>query len=93
MGTMLRPKVVVLAESAVVPAANQKSPPTRFTHEVATEQPYYYSRARSDLAPDGQLSAGTKLLLLARGKGPMCRVQDGHGLCVMTAFAGLRPLG
>ncbi len=92
MGIMLRPKAVVLPESAVVPAANQKPPPARLTHEVVTDQPYYYSRAHIDMAPDGHFAAGTKVLLLARGKGSMCRVVDRQGLCVTVAYEGLRPL-
>ena len=92
MGIMLRPKAVVLPDSAVVPAANQKPPPARLTHEVVTDQPYYYSRARIGMAPDGHFVAGTKVQLLARGKEPMCRVVDRQGLCVIVAYEGLRPL-
>ncbi len=87
---MLRPKATVLPDSALVPSANLLPPPTHFTHEVAVEQPFHY--AAEGCAPDGHFAAGTRLLLLEHGQGPLCRVQDRSGLCVMTAFAGLRAL-
>jgi hypothetical protein len=90
MPRMLRPKATVLPDSALVPSANLKPPPKRFTHEVVAEQPFHY--AAGDCPPDGHLARGTRLLLLERGEGPLCRVQDRNGLCVMTAFAGLRAL-
>jgi hypothetical protein len=87
---MRRPKATLLPGSALVPSANVKRPPECFTHEVRTAQPFRYTAA--DAAPAGRFAAGTPLLLLERGQGPLCRVQDGRGLCVMTAFAGLRAL-
>jgi hypothetical protein len=90
MPRMLRPKATVLPDSALVPSANLKPPPKRFTHEVVAEQPFHYAAA--DCPPDGHFAAGTRLLLLEHGEGPLCRVQDRHGLCVLTAFAGLRAL-
>jgi hypothetical protein len=91
MPRMLRPKATVLPDSALVPSANLLPPPRHFTHEVVTEQPFHYT-AR-DCAPDGYFAAGTRLLLLEHGQEPLCRVQDRSGLCVLTAFAGLRALG
>jgi hypothetical protein len=88
---MLRPKATVLPDAALVPSANLQPPPRHFTHEVLAEQPFQYA-ARS-CEPDGQFAAGTRLLLLEHGQGPLCRVQDRSGLCVITAFAGLRALG
>lgn len=88
MPRMLRPRATVLPDSALAPSANLKSPPRRFTHEVAAEQPF--RDAAADPAPAGHFAAGTPLPLLEHGDGPLCRVQDRHGLCVMTAFAGLR---
>jgi hypothetical protein len=91
MPRMLRPKATVLPDSALVPSANLLPPPRHFTHEVVAEQPFQY--AARDCAPDGHFAAGTHLLLLEHGQGPLCRVQDRNGLCVMTAYAGLRALG
>ncbi len=90
MPRMLRPKATVLSNSALVPSANLLPPPKRFTHEVVAEQPYRY--AAGDSSPAGHLAPGARLLLLERGEGPLCRVQDRNGLCVTTAFAGLRAL-
>jgi len=92
MPRMLRPKATVLADAALVPAANLKPPPKRFTHQVVAAQPFHFSAAQADAAPDGHFAPGTRLLLLARDEGPMCTVQDAQGLCVVTALAGLRPL-
>ena len=90
MPRMLRPKATVLPDSALVPSANLLPPPRHFTHEVVAEQPFQY--AADDCTPDGRFAAGTRLLLLDHGQEPLCRVQDRNGLCVMTAFAGLRAL-
>lgn len=96
MPRMLRPKATVLPDSALVPEANLKPPPKRFTHEVVSAQPYHYAAAQADGAPDGapdgHFAPGAKVLLLERGDGPLCWVQDRHGLCVITAFSGLRAL-
>jgi hypothetical protein len=92
MPRMLRPKATVLPDSALVPAANLKPPPKRFTHQVVAEQPFHYAEAQANAAPDGCFAPGTKLLLLEHGDGPLCWVQDGQGLCALTAFAGLRAL-
>lgn len=92
MPRMLRPKATVLPDSALVPDANLKPPPKRFTHQVVAEQPFYYAAAQADPAPDGRFAPGTKLLLLEHGDGPLCWVQDGQGVCAVTAFAGLRAL-
>ena len=93
MPRMLRPKAVVLPDAALVPSANSRPPPKRFTHEVVAEQPFHYADgAAVDAAPAGHFAPGTRLLLLERGAGPLCLVQDRSGLCVTTAFAGLRAL-
>jgi hypothetical protein len=90
---MLRPKAAVLPDSALVPGANLKPPPKRFTHQVLAEQPFYFAAAaQADAAPDGRFAPGTKLLLLEHGEGPLCWVEDAHGVCAATPFAGLRPL-
>jgi hypothetical protein len=89
MPRMLRPKAAVLPDAALVPSANLKPPPRRFTHEVVAEQPFQYD---GDAAPAGHFAPGTRLRLLEHDAGPLCLVQDRSGLCVMTAFAGLRAL-
>jgi hypothetical protein len=90
MPRMLRPKATLLPDAALVPSANLKPPPKRFTHEVVAEQPFHYGAAGG--VPDGHFAPGTRLRLLEHGAGPLCRVQDRSGLCVTTAFAGLRAL-
>ena len=93
MPRMLRPDATVLPESALVPDANLKPPPTRFTHQVVAEQPFHYTAAQAGDVPDGRFAPGTQLLLLEHGDGhPLCWVQDGRGVCAVTPFAGLRAL-
>jgi len=82
---MLRPKAKVLPDSALVDR------PGKFTHEVVSEQPYYIGAA-DGAKPEGSLSKGTKVVLLHRGKGPLCQVEDEHGKQVVTAYSGLRAL-
>jgi len=89
---MLRPKANVLPDAALVPPANLKPPPKRFTHQVVAEQPFHFAEAQADAAPDGHFAPGTRLLLLSHGSGPLCTVQDAQGLCAVTALAGLRAL-
>ncbi|MEK7702650.1 MAG: hypothetical protein AAB317_01640 [Nitrospirota bacterium] len=94
MDHMIRPKMNVLSESAVVPDRNLIRPtPTQFTHEVKSEQPYYYNVPGHTLVSDGTFLAGTKVVLLSHDGGSFCHVVDGHGLSVVTAFEGLRPIG
>lgn len=93
MDRMTRPPVTVLPDSAGIPPENLlDAPPTHFTHEVAAEQPYYWSPAQSASPPAGTFAVGTKVALLARGRGRLCRVADSQGLAVMTPFAGLKPI-
>lgn len=92
MPRMLRPKAAVLPDSALVPAANQRPPPKRFTHRVEAAQPFHYDAARAGEAPDGVFAAGTRVLMLQQGDGPLCTVQDEHGVCAVTSLAGLRAL-
>ena len=95
MPRMLRPKVTVLPDSALVSAATAKGRTKQPTHEVMSEQPYYLERANEvvDGAPvDGHLSKNAKVALLRRGAGPLCRVEDAAGRQVTTPFSGLRPL-
>jgi hypothetical protein len=90
---MLRPKASVLPDSAQLPGRNLiQPPPNQFTHEVRAEQPYYYDGPHQDAPPEGTFRAGTKVVLLEHDGGPVCRVADGRGLYVATAFDGLRRL-
>jgi hypothetical protein len=87
-----RPKPIVLPDSALVPERNLvHPPPARFTHEVIAPQPYYFIGPRQPMPPEGQFVAGTKVAVLKR-LGPICRVADARGLCVVTAYDGLRPI-
>jgi hypothetical protein len=90
---MLRPEPVVVPDSALVPPGNQlRPPPNQFTHEVRKRQPYYYgTRARKQ--PDGEFTAGTKVVLMVlHDKRRMCRVVDARGLYVLTSVEGLKKL-
>jgi hypothetical protein len=86
---VLRPQKSVLPDAAAVPKQNQAPVPRRFTHELAAEQPFYYS-AR-DTEPAGKLRAGSRVRLTSEGPS-RCRVVDSRGLSVYTAPDGLTPL-
>ena len=93
MDRMIRPKAVVLPESAQVPERNLiVPPPNQFTHELAVPQPFYYTEVEQGTAPDGAFPAGTKVVLLRYAGGSTCRVADGRGLYVATEYTGLRKL-
>ncbi len=81
MDRMIRPKMTVLPASALLPK--------HLTHKVIKKQPYYYNDPQQGKPPDGTFRAGTKVRLLEHDGGPMCRVADKKGVCVMTAFDGL----
>ncbi len=89
---MLRPRTTVLPDAAMVPEANLRPAPVRLSHVLPHEQPYHYAAAAADCPPDGQLAAGTQVLLLNEGTGVQCQVLTAQGLCVFTACAGLRAL-
>jgi len=85
--------MTVLPESALVPDKNIISPPpNQFTHEVNELQPFYFSDVQEGGAPNGQIEAGTRVVLLVHDGGDYCRVADGRGLYVQTRFGGLRKL-
>jgi hypothetical protein len=92
MKGFVRPDAVVLPESAVVPDENTIRPaPNRFTHELARAQPFYYDVSRRGGTPDGELPAGTRVVLLVHDDGdPLCRVADGRGLYVEVEYDALR---
>ena len=84
---------MVLANEALIPRANLISPgPNQFTHELTRAQPFYYAGAQAGMAPDGELPATTKVVLLVYGGGAYCRVVDGQGLYVEIAYDSLKKL-
>ena len=93
MDKMIRPKAIVLPDSAQLPARNIiQPPPNQFTHEVVADQAYYYIGPDQAAPPEGKFTVGTKVVLLRHEGGPECWVADGRGLYVATAFDGLRAL-
>jgi hypothetical protein len=89
----LRPEAVVLGKDALVPDRNLIVPaPNEFTHELTQPQPFYFTSATQADTPNGQLPAGTRVVLLVHGDGPYCRVVDGQGLYVEVEYAGLKKL-
>ena len=92
MRGMLRPKALVVPASALVPLDRLvQPPPNRFTHVERERQAYYYD-ARPGRRPDGEFAEGTPVVLMVHDRGGLCRVVDGQGLYVTTAFEGLRKL-
>lgn len=83
MSRMLRPKVQVLPDSAMAPAA---------THTIAREQPYYLTKPAKASEPAGTLPAGSEVRLVSKGRGPMCLVDDAKGQRVYTPSSGLCPI-
>jgi len=92
-GRVLRPPIVVLGKSSLIPDKNLIFPaPNQFTHEVTRQQPFYFTGAQQAAAPDGQFQVGTKVVLLVYDGGSCCRVADGQGLYVETAFDTLKKI-
>ena len=89
---VIRPTPIVLGDSAMVPPPNViDPPPNKFTHEVRTSQPYYYTGANNAGQADGEFASGTQVVLMVHDGGRYCRVVDGQGLYVETDYAGLDP--
>jgi len=89
---MLRPDVVVLGDGAIVPESNLIQPaPARFTHELTRDEPYRFDNAGFSGQPHGVLSAGTLVVVAAKGP-ETSRVVAGSGLCVDVSTAALRRL-
>ena len=89
----VRPEAAVLAEKALIPGPNLIAPaPNQFTHELTRAQPYYFTGAQPGMAPDGEFSAGAKVVLLLHDGGATCRVADDRGLYVETEYDSLRKL-
>jgi hypothetical protein len=92
MDNMLRPKSVILPESAQLPERNVlRPPPNRFSHIVDGEQPYYFTGVDERVRPAGYFSSGTKVLLL-RQDSTECWVANCRGLYVAIPCEGLRRL-
>lgn len=92
-GRVLRPPIVVLGKSSLIPDKNLIFPaPNQFTHEVTRQQPFYFTGAQQAAAPDGQFPAGTKVVLLVYDGGSYCRVADGQGLYVEIEYDSLRKI-
>jgi hypothetical protein len=93
MEGMTRPPAVVLPESAMVPDRNLIVPaPNRFTHALTRATPYYFAGTRHATSPDGELAAGTTVVLLVDDGDGRCRVVDGQGLYVEIACDCLQTL-
>jgi hypothetical protein len=92
MKGVLRPAQTVLPDSALgSEPAVVVPPPNRFTHAVRAKQPFFAGTALTG-EPAGTLPAGTKVVLMVRGKGDVARVIDRRGRYLTTSFKGLRPL-
>ena len=93
MKGFVRPEAIVLASNAEVPERNLLSPPpNQFTHGLTRSQPFYFQEFQQASPPDGELSAGAKVVLLVYDGGDTCRVADERGLYVATAYGGLKKL-
>jgi hypothetical protein len=90
MKGVTRPKMTTLPEAAQIPAGNLRRPPSRYTHRLIAEQPYFYEADASGNAP-GTFGAGTRVARVTE-EGALCRVVDSRGLFVYTSCAGLEPL-
>ena len=93
MEGFVRPRAVVLPENATVPERNLIVPaPNQFTHELTRPQPFSFTGVQQAASPDGELPAGTKVVLLVYDGGRYCRVADGQGLYVEIEHDSLRAL-
>jgi hypothetical protein len=93
MKGFLRPPAEVLPENAVVPDRNLIVPaPNTFTHTLAGDQPFSYTNLEETAVPDGELTAGTLVVLLVYDGGRFCRVVDGRGLYVEIEHKNLKQL-
>jgi hypothetical protein len=93
MKGFIKPKDVLLPESAAIPERNLISPaPNQFTHELIRSLPFYFTAAKQSSSPDGELLAGTKVSLLKYDGGAYCHVADGQGLYVEVEHDGLKKL-
>lgn len=88
-GRVLRPKMATLPESAVIPSRNLIEPaPTRFTHRLVRDEPFFLRNPESGAAPAGRLPAGTPVIVRS-ARGGTCWVVDRRGLRVAVARASV----
>jgi hypothetical protein len=79
-------------DSLVPPEGQIRPPPNQFSHRVVRSEPFYFRREADSDAPDGQLEAGSKVLLLRSEDGARCRVADERGLYVEVSRGSLSAL-
>jgi hypothetical protein len=93
MEGFLRPEMIVLPESAVVPSTNRiVPPPNRFTHELVRELEFHYRPGESSQRADGTLPVGTRVVLIRQDTAHRGWVADEAGLYVEVDLEGLRSL-
>lgn len=93
MQGMRRPRAVTVPRSALVPPPCVVAPPpNQFTHRLRARQGYFYG-ARATGRPSGYFPKGSEVVLMVYDGGRLCRVIDGDGLYVLTAYAGLESIG
>lgn len=82
-----------MADASLIPPEGQiRPPPNEFSHRVVHSEPFYFRRKADSDAPDGQLAAGSKVLLLRTEDGTRCRVADERGLYVEVSRSSLSAL-
>jgi hypothetical protein len=88
-----RPQSQVLSEGSLIPPDNQIRPaPNHFTHRLVATEPFYFRSQSDSNAPDGELEAGTEVLLIRYDGAGRCRVADGRGLYIETSYSNLAEL-
>jgi hypothetical protein len=87
----IRPPSVELPENSLVPDRNIVSPPpNQFTHVLKRSTPFYLTGIQQGRAPDGELEAGTQVVMMVDNGGAYCRVVDSQGLYAEIAFDALK---
>ena len=86
---VIRPEKRILPDAAAVPAKNQAPVPRRFTHELAAEQPFFYSlRDTEPAAPCPPAAASVSPPRVGHGAASSTRGARGlHGLRWLDASA------
>jgi len=78
----------------MVPDKNIIRPaPNQFTHELTRAQLFYFDGVQQGRTADGELPAGTRVVLLIHDGGPRCRVADARGLYVEVEYDALKQIG
>ena len=93
MRKITRPAVSVLPDDALVPDRNTvRPPPNVFTHTMVRSSSYWFDSAARERRPDGELSAGARVVLLVDEGDGWCRVVDERGLYVRVSRVDVAPL-